>query len=114
MNSLASASSVGIALDIPTVESERKNVIRGSILLPVDGLPEGLAAAEHLAPDTGGESGVHVRVLHVTPFIHRHIGRYLSAEAKRGFIAERAAIAVDPVRSVLERAGLKITCLNQS
>ena len=91
------------------VASEPKLAVAGRILLPVNGQPETRIAAEHLARAINGDSAAHVHLLHVTPFIHKHIGRFLPKQAKQGFVAERVASSVEPVRRLLELAGVKTT-----
>ncbi len=86
---------------------EQSLAIAGRILLPVDGGTEARGAAEHLARSLRGVSGAHVHLLHVAPFIHKHIGRFLPKQAKQGFVAERAARSMEPVRRLLELAGIK-------
>lgn len=80
-----------------------------NILLPVNAQPESRIAAESLAKSLVGMDGIHVHLLHVTPFIHKHIGRFLGGEAKRKFVADRAASSVDPARRLLEHAGVRTT-----
>lgn len=110
MSTLAiEANPVSSAAAAAVVASEPKLAIAGRILMPVNGRPEARIAAEHLARAIGGDSGAHVHLLHVTPFIHKHIGRFLPKQAKQGFVAERAASSVEPVRRLLELAGVKTT-----
>ena len=87
----------------------RAQVAAGGILLPVSAQPESRAAAMHLAATLSGTPAAHVHLLHVTPFIHKHIARMLPREAKRRFVEERAAAAVEPVRRLLEIAGVATT-----
>ena len=87
----------------------RAQVAAGGILLPVSAQPESRAAAMHLAATLSGTPAAHVHLLHVTPFIHKHIARMLPREAKRRFVEERAAAAVEPIRRLLEIAGVATT-----
>jgi nucleotide-binding universal stress UspA family protein len=87
---------------------DRKPVTSGGILLPVNVQRESRVAAEHLARVLAG-TGAHVHLLHVAPFINKHIGRFLSGEAKQRFVSDRAASSVEPVRKLLELAGVRTT-----
>ncbi len=109
MSTIAIESGTCVTPSLPVIANSENLAIAGSILLPVDGGSETQVAAEHLARTVSGNSAAHVHLLHVTPFIHKHIGRYLPKKAKEGFIAERAASSVEPVRRLLELAGVKTT-----
>ena len=107
MGSLAIESSNELPVASSTT-GDRKPGVAGGVLLPVNVQPESRVAAEHLARVLAG-TGAHVHLLHVSPFIHKHIGRFLPAEAKKRFVADRAAGSVEPVRKLLELAGVKTT-----
>jgi YjbE family integral membrane protein len=78
-----------------------------NILLPVNAQPESRTAAEALVRGIAGHAAAHVHLLHVTPFMHRHITRFLRGEAKRRFVADRVAASVEPARRLLEHAGIR-------
>ncbi len=109
MNNLAIEATSGSVSAAPTLAIEQTMAVAGRVLLPVNGSPEARLAAEHLARSMRGASGAQVHLLHVAPFIHKHIGRFLPKQARQGFVAERAASSVEPVRRLLELAGVKTT-----
>ncbi len=90
------------------VVAARKPATEGAVLLPVNGTATARVAAEHLARVMSG-AGAHVHLLHVTPFIHRHIGRFLPARAAQDYARQRAAAAIDPVLRLLKLAGVETT-----
>jgi nucleotide-binding universal stress UspA family protein len=92
----------------PATEWARQSVA-GGILLPVNAQPESRIAAEHLARTLSGTAGAHVHLLHVTPLIHRHIGRFLPLHARRRFVDERVAASLQPAMRLLEVAGVRTT-----
>jgi len=107
MNNLAIEATAGSAA--APLAREQSLVIPGRILLPVNGGAESRGAAEYLARSLRDASGAQVHLLHVTPFIHKHIGRFLPRQAKQGFAAERATRSLEPVQRLLELAGVKTT-----
>ncbi|MBL8385811.1 MAG: YjbE family putative metal transport protein [Burkholderiales bacterium] len=106
MSSLAINDASVAASTARATTGEAAPAAAGGILLPVNGRPESRAAAKHLAGTLSGVAGAHVHLLHVTPFMHKHITRFLSSEAKRKFREDRAAAAVEPERRLLEMAGV--------
>ena len=76
------------------------------VLFPVNGGAASRVAADHLVRSASRDGHVHVHVLHVTPSIHRHIGRFLSTRSMKSFAESRAAAAWAPVLRSLELAGI--------
>ena len=109
MSSVAIEVPAAVAAAQAVVSPVRQLVSPGSILLPVNGQSAARVAAEHLARSMGGVGGTQVHLLHVTPFIHRHIGRFLPARAAQDYARQRAAAAIDPVLRLLKLAGVNTT-----
>lgn len=80
-----------------------------SLLLPVNGGAAARVAADHLIRSLPRDGRTHVHVVHVTPAIHKHIGRFLSRQAKRSYAESRAEAAWGPVLRSLDLAGVQRT-----
>ncbi len=95
--------------DSKTAQGAGRAQVAGGILLPVNAQPESRTAAAHLAATLSGSPAAHVHLLHVAPLIHKHIARMLPRAAKRRFVEDRAAAAVEPIRRLLEISGVATT-----
>ena len=109
MSSIAIEVPAAVAAAQEAVGPVRQPAPQVSILLPVNGQSAARVAAEHLTRSLGGLAGTHVHLLHVTPFIHRHIGRFLPTRAVQDYARQRAATAIEPVLRLLKLAGVDTT-----
>ena len=101
--------SVAGVAGVAGVASDARVAGATSLLLPVNGGAAARVAGDHLIRSLPRDGRMHVHVVHVTPAIHRHIGRFLPRQAKRRYAESRAAAAWAPVLRSLELAGVPTT-----
>jgi nucleotide-binding universal stress UspA family protein len=79
------------------------------ILLPVDGSPNAVRAARHVANHFLRDRNVEVHLLHVRTPLTQHVAAFLSRGTRARFHREEALKAMRPAREVLARFGIPYT-----
>lgn len=80
-----------------------------NVLVPVDGSPNSLFAVRQVMKEFAKDRAMHIHLLNVQPHFSRHIARFANRKSTGAFHHEQAEKAFDPVRRVLDSAGVPYT-----